>query len=686
MSSRSATELGLTGATTPPRLAHEPSLTERSAPQARLLAALALAMSLIACSSAPTPPASVVTIRDPAAQSTTVEATAPPESRCSGVATPTPREPALYLSVNGQPTLPVPTERGAILVQIQCGRDINAILAKYQLKGPATRHVDVPVTQEYVDIGMTRWFRIGVVEGTEGETVVTLFAHPEDIAYVQLIPDPPVLGIAGPAASPAAGCLHAPAPLPEPSHQPVNGHGTWPFPTEPGVIVVQIQCGREINAVLAKYQLLGPARRWIDVPDTQEYRDNGATRWYVVLVPVGTEGATVVALYAHPEDIAYVQLLERGNSSGLPGSNLPASTVLPPFVGARSGDTGVRTNATGTLVGNWTFIGRWVPRPGNTVFDVQIWAVPLDGGAPKAVLAYDAPAGGVPEAINDNAPYLRRQFSPDGTKLVLSVSGQLVVVDLPSGDARRLAAAGYYPSWSKDGSQIAYLADKPVEGRGTPDHVLSIVPSAGGSSHDVLNLGDGRGSAEWSPDGRQLVVAESNAITILDVSTAAVVRRIAPAGGVGPSFAHWRTAAPQLALIATGCTPPSTRVLVVDEQRGERVARDTGEGCNTISVSDPRWNPVLGTQLLYVVGRFAGGTGFAAHVLDLATGTDVALPLNASEATWTWDGQQIVYLHKSVDGRPFGDALHIASRYGTNDRELIRGQGSVFFSLASLAY
>jgi len=188
-----ATDLGLTGAMTRSRMANARRRFERSSAQRLLLAAIATAgMSLIACSSAPTPPA----------QSTTAEASAPPESRCSSGPTPSPGEPASHLPVNGQPTLPVPTERGAILLQIQCGRDISAILAKYNLKGPTTRYVDVPVTQHYIDIGMTRWFRVGVVDGTEGATVLALFAHTEDIAYVQLIPDPVVPAVAGPTPSP----------------------------------------------------------------------------------------------------------------------------------------------------------------------------------------------------------------------------------------------------------------------------------------------------------------------------------------------------------------------------------------------------------------------------------------------------------------------------------------------------
>ncbi|HTD63370.1 MAG TPA: hypothetical protein VK732_01395 [Verrucomicrobiae bacterium] len=36
---------------------------------------------------------------------------------------------------------------------------------------------------------------------------------------------------------------------------------------------------------------------------------NGATPWFRVAAEPGTESAIVVALYKHPEDIEYVQLI-----------------------------------------------------------------------------------------------------------------------------------------------------------------------------------------------------------------------------------------------------------------------------------------------------------------------------------------------------------------------------------------
>ncbi len=366
--------------------------------------------------------------------------------------------------------------------------------------------------------------------------------------------------------------------------------------------------------------------------------------------------------------------------------------TLPTFTGDASSVSGLRTNALGDLRGNWIFVGRWVPRPQNTTIDVQIWAVPLGGGAPKPVFAYEAPSGGIPEAILDNAPYLRRQFSPDGKQFVVSIGAQLVIVDLPTGQARRLGVTGYFPSWGKDGSQIAYLAEKQAaSGAATPDRVIRVIPVSGGASRELLNIGSSASAAEWSPDGSQVLVGAADGITILDARTGAVVRRLKGTSASGSSIAQWRASAPQIALLESACgqSGSATTRLVILEGGGapERVAFDTLGTCGTMSLSDPRWNPASGNQVLFVAATITGGTAdFGVHLVDVTSGTDTALPLKASEATWTWDGQQIVYLEKTTTKTPHGQSLHLASRDGRNDQLVLREDGSFFFSLASLAY
>jgi hypothetical protein len=114
--------------------------------------------------------------------------TARPAATCRVLATPERVEPS-HRPVNGQPSLGVPTLSGVILIEIAQCRDIQAILSKYGLPGPATRYIDVPDSDQMIANGATRWYRVGVAPGMEPATVVELYKHPEDIEYVQLIPE-----------------------------------------------------------------------------------------------------------------------------------------------------------------------------------------------------------------------------------------------------------------------------------------------------------------------------------------------------------------------------------------------------------------------------------------------------------------------------------------------------------------
>lgn len=100
-------------------------------------------------------------------------------------------EPA-HAPVHGQPTLPVPTREGEILVKVNVGVDIDDVIEKYKkeagLKSPATKYIDVPNTPANEKSGALRWFRVRVDKGGEGLAVVELAKHPAEISYVQLIP------------------------------------------------------------------------------------------------------------------------------------------------------------------------------------------------------------------------------------------------------------------------------------------------------------------------------------------------------------------------------------------------------------------------------------------------------------------------------------------------------------------
>src|SRR5437867_11908977 len=233
-------------------------------------------------------------------------------------------------------------------------------------------------------------------------------------------------------------------------------------------------------------------------------------------------------------------------TASLPASQaptVPVSSTPAPTASASSAPTAspspaaeplpnVRTTPLGEVTGNWLFYGVQIPRPERNRVEVQIVAVPASGGAAKIVVAFDAaiPTQGVGySGIFDNAPYLRRQFSPDGRRMVFSIDGQLVVIDLVTGQAKRLfldlfehrwnLVQGLYPSWSKDGSQIAFIFAEAINFAGR----IGVVPAAGGSPRELAGEISAGNSLEWSPDGSRILFirpgGDAAFMAIMDVAS-----------------------------------------------------------------------------------------------------------------------------------------------------------------------
>ncbi len=364
-------------------------------------------------------------------------------------------------------------------------------------------------------------------------------------------------------------------------------------------------------------------------------------------------------------------------------ANSPAPTSTA-FAGEPTTTTGVRVNALPGLHGNWLFTEKIVSNASHTAGELQVWALSVDGGAPRLAFAYEVRLGGVPEATLDSTPYLRRLFSPDGAQVVVSVAGQLVVIDLPSGQARRLAVTGYFPSWSKDGSQIAFVFDKPVAGAATPERHIGVVLATGGP---VRDLGVGEAQVEWSPDGSQFIVARQDGIAILDAASGHEVQTLSEHPlGLDSSFAQWRAATPQITITAYRADN-TTELLLLDSSSAKARVIDLGASISRLGLSDPRWNPGSSAEIAYVAANISGtDTKFSAHVLDALTGHDLALPISAYQATWTWDGRQIAYLQKAND-QPYANAVRLSRPDGSGDQEFLRaGHDEYFASIASFNY
>lgn len=135
---------------------------------------------------------------------------------------------------------------------------------------------------------------------------------------------------------------------------------------------------------------------------------------------------------------------------------------------------------------------------GRIAFDnhEDVWAIDADGT--DLVRLTDSPG-------YDFDP----SWSPDGTRIAFrserSGEEEIWVMNADGSDQRRLAA-GLSPAWSPDGSKIAYAGKGEIlcpPGQGLECSGLSIMNADGSGQHRVPDA-DGGEYPSWSPDGTRI--------------------------------------------------------------------------------------------------------------------------------------------------------------------------------------
>ncbi|MAF12776.1 hypothetical protein CMK11_20185 [Candidatus Poribacteria bacterium] len=208
--------------------------------------------------------------------------------------------------------------------------------------------------------------------------------------------------------------------------------------------------------------------------------------------------------------------------------------------------------------------------------------------------------------IHEGAP----RWSPDHSKIVFHASsgdpsgwGEIWVMDAVGGDRQQLTTSGvnYTPSWSPDGSQIAY--GHKVDG--TSD--VWVMDGDGGNAYNLTQHGTGNVQySDWSPDGAWIVYA-TNADGL---------------GGIGDD---------------------ALRVARVDGTINNGVG-------NTSQAGYPRYSPD-GTEIAYYVagaGIFAAPPSGGAPRAILAASGDYPV-----QATWRPDGSALMYMTAPTSAGPW---------------------------------
>ena len=275
----------------------------------------------------------------------------------------------------------------------------------------------------------------------------------------------------------------------------------------------------------------------------------------------------------------------------------------------------------------------------------------------------------------DSATWMSLDVSPDGSRIVTDVLGDIYVLPVAGGEAVRLTSGmgvDTQPTFSPDGQRIAFVSDR--------SGAESLwVAAADGSQARQLSFGedDILASPEWSADGKTIFVSRylppysAYELWRFEADSPAKGRLLVSAeadGSIKSSLGAWPTPDGQAVLFARAA-----------ERLGEKlpawsiVRRDLATGEETVQVkapASPRTDLILGSffrpvlspdgKLLAYGSRSEGQTGI--RLLDLTNGRDrwLAYPVQHDSA----EASSWLDLLPRYDFTPDGRALLVARGAG----------------------
>lgn len=353
-------------------------------------------------------------------------------------------------------------------------------------------------------------------------------------------------------------------------------------------------------------------------------------------------------------------------------ASAPTTARLPTLAHASDG---LETFALGNLSGEIAFVTRQTRHsPTGLPIYKELWAMPLDGSAPRLSAIYRA--GFDPRMSDTNV--LARQFSPDSRRLLLSVglgpvdpAYQLVVLELATGTVTRLLSEPAMrshersPAWSPDGRYVAFSRRAyPTQGI---DGEIWVAGSDGRGSKRLYTAVQGGGATVWgwTADSRLIgfdpLAFESAPYALLDLD--GNITRITDRSVTSTAAVSWRARVPMFAGSFADSPRTATRIdLLIADRPGEPtrtlVSQPADTATGSTGLTDPRWDP-SGTDVL-IYRRTGADSTTVIH--DLSTGARREIGSRVSRAEWTPNGGRIVTVEEHPSTGPH--TLFVFSRDG----------------------
>ena len=253
------------------------------------------------------------------------------------------------------------------------------------------------------------------------------------------------------------------------------------------------------------------------------------------------------------------------------------------------------------------------------------------------------------------------RLSPDASQVIYCLKqidaakerelSAIHLLDLPSGAVRSMTsgtARDSSPQFAPDGSAIAFVSDR----SGEPQ--LYRLPIDGGEAQQLTEFKYGVGGFAWSPDGSRIAFTAKPQTDEQQPDL---------------SKQPYRLDRTVYRFDAIGYLDQQVHNVFVLELAEGETRQLTDDRCHS---SNPRWSPD-GTQILCDAAmqpHSAHSLMSALTLIDAASGKQHhPLPANwgfATRASFTPDGQRIVFIGRPLDGKPIGTksdlyVLHLAS-------------------------